>query len=244
MININSVNLNEKKILLVDDEIDILNMLETVLLKEGFSHVYKADTGQNGIDLCKKISPDIIVLDIMLPDMDGYEVCTQIREFSNVSIIFLSAKSDDIDKLLGLGIGGDDYVTKPFSPKEVAFRIKAQLRRIDQIKSNMVANNKKKIYKFGQVEIDENKAQVTKNGQVISLTAKELQLVLFLLKNPNNILSKNTLIDKIWGMDYEGYENTLMVHIRHLREKLEDDPSNPKHIITFKGLGYKFVPGE
>ena len=129
MINLSPADLNKKKILLIDDERDILNLLEISLEKEGFKEIYKTDTGIKGIEICKQINPDIIVLDIMLPDINGYEVCKRIREFSMCPIIFLSAKSDDVDKLLGLGIGGDDYVTKPFSPKEIAFRIKAHFRR-------------------------------------------------------------------------------------------------------------------
>ncbi|KXG75378.1 response regulator transcription factor [Turicibacter bilis] len=246
MININSLNLN-KKILLIDDEKDILNLLETVLIKEGFKEIYKAENGNKGIKLCEEIKPDIIVLDIMLPDIDGYEVCKRIREFSMCPIIFLSAKSDDVDKLLGLGIGGDDYVTKPFSPKEIAFRIKAHFRRLEHMQSKVnesLNDDKKEVIKFKDIEVDEKKAEVKKSGAVLNLTAKEYQLLLYLVKNPNIILSKNSLIENIWGSDYEGYDNTLMVHIRHLREKIEDDPSRPKYITTFKGLGYKFIKGD
>ncbi len=247
MININSADLNKKKILLVDDEKDILNLLETVLIKEGFKEIYKAESGIKGIHVCKEIDPDIIVLDVMLPDIDGFEVCKIIREFSMCPIIFLSAKSDDIDKLLGLGIGGDDYVTKPFSPKEIAFRIKAHFRRLGHMQSiarENQENETKEIFKFKDIEIDENKAEVKKSDNILNLTAKEYQLLLYLAKNPNMILSKNLLIEKIWGSEYEGYDNTLMVHIRHLREKIEDDPSKPENIITFKGLGYKFITGD
>lgn len=247
MININSSNLNNKKILLIDDEKDILNLLETVLIKEGFKEIYKAENGNKGIELCEKINPDIIVLDIMLPDIDGYEVCKRIREFSMCPIIFLSAKSDDVDKLLGLGIGGDDYVTKPFSPKEIAFRIKAHFRRLEHMQFKVNERKRddyKEIIKFKDIEINENKAEVKKSGDVLNLTAKEYQLLLYLVKNPNMILSKNSLIENIWGSEYEGYDNTLMVHIRHLREKIEDDPSRPEYITTFKGLGYKFIKGD
>jgi len=247
MININSSNLNNKKILLIDDEKDILNLLETVLIKEGFKEIYKAENGNKGIELCEKINPDIIVLDIMLPDIDGYEVCKRIREFSMCPIIFLSAKSDDVDKLLGLGIGGDDYVTKPFSPKEIAFRIKAHFRRFEHMQSKVnesQSDDKKEVIKFKDIEVDEKKAEVKKSGAVLNLTAKEYQLLLYLVKNPNIILSKNSLIENIWGSEYEGYDNTLMVHIRRLREKIEDDPSRPEYITTFKGLGYKFIKGD
>ncbi len=247
MLNLNLKDLIKKKVLLIDDEKDILNLLETVLMKEGFKEIYKAETGSKGILICKEVNPDIIVLDIMLPDIDGYEVCKKVREFSMCPIIFLSAKSDDVDKLLGLGIGGDDYVTKPFSPKEIAFRIKAHFRRINYIQSisndNQI-NETKEVIKFKEIEIDENKAEVKKSNTLLNLTAKEYQLLLYLVKNPNIILSKDILIENIWGSEYEGYDNTLMVHIRHLREKIENDPSKPEHIITFKGLGYKFIKGD
>nr|WP_025784597.1 response regulator transcription factor [Sporosarcina sp. D27] len=247
MLNVKDAVLNQKKILLVDDEQDILDLLEMVLTKEGLRNIYKANNGNAGIKLCKEINPDIIVLDVMLPDIDGLEVCRRIREFSFCPIIFLSAKSDDVDKLIGLGVGGDDYVTKPFSPKEVAYRIKAQFRRLEQIqhvnRSNSI-EELKEIFIYADLEIDEDKAEVKKSGQRIDLTAKEYQLLLYLVKNSNRILSKDLILERIWGSNYEGYDNTLMVHIRNLRKKIEDNPSSPKYIITFKGLGYKFVKGD
>lgn len=246
MLNFYSANLDKRKILLIDDEKEILNLLETVLIKEGFKKIYKAVNGNEGIKICKEINPDIIVLDIMLPDIDGYEICQRIREFTLSPIIFLSAKSDDVDKLLGLGIGGDDYVTKPFSPKEVAYRIKAQFRRLEQIQNlgkNFSNDDANEISKFNDIEIDEHKAEVKKSGKIIELTAKEYQLLLFMVKNSDRILNKDLMIEKIWGSEYGGYDNTLMVHIRHLRQKIEDNPSSPKYIITYKGLGYKFIKG-
>jgi DNA-binding response OmpR family regulator len=242
MLNINSSEMAQKDILLVDDEADILNLLETVLIKEGFQNIHKAETGAAAIKKGQAIDPDIIVLDIMLPDMDGYEVCQQLREFTYSPIIFLSAKSDDVDKLLGLGVGGDDYVTKPFSPKEVAYRIKAQFRRAQQMKQ--IKNNETQIIKFGAIEIDESKAEVIKDAHSIRLTAKEYQLLLFLVKHPNQILSKEVILESVWGNGYQAHENALMVHIHHLRQKIEDEPSAPKYLLTQRGLGYKFVPGE
>lgn len=247
MLNVKASVLDQKRILLVDDEQDILDLLEMVLIKEGFKNIYKARNGNEGIKLCKEKNPDILVLDIMLPDIDGLEVCQRIREFSFCPIIFLSAKSDDIDKLMGLGIGGDDYVTKPFSPKEIAYRIKAQFRRLEQtqyIERSQSIEHLNKIFTYDNLEIDENKAEVRKSGQLIDLTAKEYQLLLYLAKNSNRILSKDLILERIWGSDYEGYDNTLMVHIRNLRKKIEENPSSPKYIVTFKGLGYKFVKGD
>jgi len=240
LVNVDMTIMKNKKILLVDDELDILNLLETVLKKEGFNNIYKTTSGHEAIKMCEKIAPDLIVLDIMLPDIDGFEVCRRLREFCLVPIIFLSAKDDDVDKLLGLGIGGDDYITKPFSPKEVAFRIKAHFRRSEYFNLKSLSDSKR-IIRFGDVEIDEDKGEVRKKSELVPLTLKEYSLLLYLAYNPNKILSKNQILEKVWGSDFEGYDNTLMVHIRHLRQKLEDDPSNPKYIITVKGLGYKLV---
>ena len=228
--------LAEKKILLVDDEVDILNLLETVLRKDGFQRIEKATTGQTGISLCEKFNPDIIVLDIMLPDIEGYEVCQKMREITFAPIIFLSAKSEEIDKLLGLGIGGDDYVTKPFSTKELVFRIKAQLRRNQYMVQSRHLDGK---ITFGNILISPNTGEVKKGENPITLTAKELQLLVYLAKHPNQIFSKSKICEAVWGEDFIGLDNTIMVHIRRLREKIEEDPSNPKWIKTVKGLGYK-----
>ena len=233
---LNNQSLKEKKILLVDDEKDILNILETVLVKEGFRNIYKASTGKEAIEQAKLLNPSLIVLDIMLPDIEGYEVCQKIREFTYAPILFLSAKSDDVDKLLGLGVGGDDYITKPFSPKEVAYRIKAQFRRMGYL--NQVDNSK---MTFGEITIDQVKGEVKKAEEIISLTALEYQLLLFFTRHPNQILSKTTITENVWGSDFDGNDNALMVHIHHLRQKLEKDPANPKYFVTQRGLGYKFI---
>ncbi|MCX7747393.1 MAG: response regulator transcription factor [Clostridia bacterium] len=232
---------NECKILIIDDERDLLNLLETFFKKEGFINIFKADQGKKGVEICKNENPDIVILDVMLPDMDGFEVCRRLREFTYVPILFLSAKEEEVDKILGLGIGGDDYITKPFSLKEVAFRIKAQLRRMHYIENDAKSNEKLKKYQIGNILIDEEKSEVQKNGVSIDLTAKEYQLLLLFAKNLNRIMSKTGIYESIWGEDYLGDDNTIMVHIRHLREKLEDDPGNPKYLITVKGLGYKLV---
>ncbi len=243
LLDVDMMDFKEKRILLVDDEIDILNLLEAVLRKENFTNIYKANCGQEAIEMVEKIKPDLIVLDIMLPDIDGFQVCKKLREITYVPIIFLSARDEDVDKLLGLGIGGDDYITKPFSPREVAFRIKAHFRRSEYLALQSQSRENSEIA-FGDLIIDKEKGEVRKKGEVIPLTAKEYSLLLYLAENANRILSKNKIIEKVWGYDYEGYDNTLMVHIRHLRQKIEDDPANPQYIITFKGLGYKLVAEE
>ncbi|MBU5483775.1 response regulator transcription factor [Clostridium sp. MSJ-11] len=227
----------DRKILLIDDELELLKLLEAVLKKEGFRRIFKATNGAEGINLCKTEKPDIIVLDIMLPDIEGFEVCKIIREFSICPIIFLSAKSEDVDKILALGLGGDDYVTKPFSPKEVAYRIKAHLRRNMYIKNALLCE--KKQLQFGDIGINFTSGEVFKGNDLLNFTAKEYALLCYMAQNPNRILNKQMICDNVWGDDYYGYDNTIMVHIRKLREKLEDDPSHPKYIITVKGLGYK-----
>lgn len=229
----------EKSILLIDDEKEILDLLETVLQKEGFKNIFKAENGHQGISICKKMKPDIIILDIMLPDFDGFEVCRQLREFSLAPVLFLSARTDDLDKLLGLGIGGDDYITKPFSPKEVAFRVKAHLRRGFYTESENKKEKSSPVYEFGDIAVDTDRSEVTKCGNTVLLTAKEYQLLVYMAENINKILSREKIVMQVWGNDYAGYDNTIMVHIRHLREKLEDDPGEPRYILTVKGLGYK-----
>ena len=196
LLNLDMSKMKDKKILLVDYEVDILNLLEAVLKKEGFNNIYKTTLGYEAIKMCKQMAPDLIVLDIMLPDIDGFEVCRRLREFCLVPIIFLSAKDEDVDKLLGLGIGGDDYITKPFSPKEVAFRIKAHFRRSEyfNLKSK---TEQKRIIRFGDIEIDEDRAEVRKNKKIVTLTNKEYKLLLFLAQNPNKILSKSQILDRV-----------------------------------------------
>jgi len=228
---------NKHKILLVDDDTDILNLLETTLKLNGFEDIQKAENGLIAIDMCKKFMPHIVILDIMLPDIDGYEVCKQIRLFSHCSILFLSSKNDEIDKILGLAVGGDDYVTKPFSPQEVVYRVKAQLRRLAYTQNPLQQN----LIKVGKLIIDPDGGYAKKGDIEIKLTAREFKILLFLAQNIGRIISKERIYESIWGEDSFGCDNTIMVHIRHLREKLEDDPTAPKYIMTVKGLGYKMV---
>ncbi|WP_079909346.1 response regulator transcription factor [Paenibacillus sp. 32352] len=227
-----------KKVLIIDDEEDIVRLLRTVLMKEGIDPVYTAATAAEGWNQFQEKQPDIVLLDIMLPDGEGYEICKQIRAVSHVPILFLSAKTEEVDKILGLAIGGDDYITKPFSPKEVAYRVKAHLRRADY---KQIEEKSDPLLKTGPFELNEQKVEFSKNGRVIDLKPKELGLISLFLKHPNQIISKETIYDKVWGEDFFGYDNTVMVHIRRLREKMEEDPSNPVYLVTVKGLGYKLV---
>lgn len=227
----------KSKIMIVDDEPDILSLLEKALNLEGYGNIIKVASGQLAVDTCKETRPDIIILDVMLPDMDGYEVCKKIREFSICPILFLSSKNDELDKILGLAVGGDDYVTKPFSPKEIAYRVKAQLRRA-QYKQNPPQHFALQI---GEVKIDPEGCRVMKGNESLELTAREFEILQYLAENKGRVISRERLYETIWGEDSFGCDNTIMVHIRHLREKLEDNPAAPKYIVTMKGLGYKLV---
>ncbi len=229
--------MNRYKIMLVDDEPDILDLLEKALNIEGFYNITKIDNGISAVITCKEIQPDIIILDVMLPDIDGYEVCKKIREFSHCPILFLSSKNEELDKILGLAVGGDDYVTKPFSPKEIAYRVKAQLRRAEYRQVPIQDFS----IKIDELMIDTDGCRVMKNNKEIGLTAREFEILRYLAENLGRVISRERLYEIVWGEDSFGCDNTIMVHIRHLREKLEENPATPQYIITMKGLGYKLV---
>lgn len=233
------------RILVVDDERDLRQLIKTALQKEGFQQIETAASMKEGIEKFEAFHPHIAILDIMLPDGDGYELCKKIRETSYIPVLFLSAKSDEFDKVLGLAIGGDDYITKPFSPKELAFRVKAQLRRagyqetMQAPQAEQAAALKDNTITVGPFTMNSDGTELTVNGDIVELTAKEVGLMHCFMRNPNRILSKETLFEHVWGEDFFGSDNTVMVHIRRLREKIEQDPSNPVFIKTVKGLGYK-----
>lgn len=230
-------NIKIRKILIVDDEVELLNLLKMVLTKEGFENIYTAQNGKDAIDLFENINPDLAILDVMLPDMEGYDICKIIRKTSNIPVLFLSAKGEELNRVMGLAIGADDYITKPFSPMEIALRVKIQLTKYMMINNN--TPNNKEILIVKPFEIDEEKMEVRKNGQVIELKPKEYKMFLYMLKHKNQIISKERLYNEVWGEDFFGSENTVMVHIRKLRESIEENPSKPKYLLTVKGLGYK-----
>lgn len=229
--------MKEYKVMLVDDEPDILELLEKALNIEGIEYIIKAENGRDAIEKCQTLCPDVIILDIMLPDMDGYEVCRQIRAISHCPILFLSSKNDELDKLLGLAVGGDDYVTKPFSPREVAYRVKSQLRRLGY----GAAPEQRAAISIGALTIDPDGGRVFKDGRTLDLTTREFEILCYMAENKGRVISKERLYEAIWGEDSFGCDNTIMVHIRHLREKLESNPAAPEYILTLKGLGYKLV---
>ncbi len=211
----------DSKILLVDDEKDIADLIEEVLRQDSFENIKKVYTGMDAVQVCREYQPDVVVLDIMLPDIDGIEVCKQIREFSFCSILFLSSKNDDIDKILGLSCGGDDYITKPFSPREIVYRIKAQLRR--QQYQSVMRTDVKGLLTVGGLALDRESSRIYKNEKEIDLTGREFLLLSYLMENADKIISKERLYEQVWGEYSSICDNTIMVHIRHIREKIEDD---------------------
>ncbi|WP_312472191.1 response regulator transcription factor [Neobacillus sp.] len=230
--------MHEPQLLIVDDEKAILHMLTTILKKEAFNFIDTAGTAEEALALCQTKRYDLILLDVMLPNRSGFEICPLIRETTDAPIFFLTARSTDLDKLSGFALGADDYITKPFNPLEVVARIKAHLRR----HTGKITNTSKTFYQFGPLHVNTLSGDVTVKGRTVELPAQVYQLLLFFCKHPNRLFSKNQLYEKVWGEEFLGEDNTVMVHIRKLREKIEDNPSKPRHIITVRGLGYKFVP--
>lgn len=226
--------MTKEKVLVVDDEKTLVKALKFNLEKEGFK-VEEAYNGEEALQKVAALNPDIIVLDLMLPGLDGFEVCRQIRKKQEIPIIMLTARGDDIDKVLGLELGADDYMTKPFNPRELVARIKAILRR-----SGAREEALRKHIQIGGLEIDLLQHRVRAGNREIDLTAKEFALLSFLASNAGRVYSREQLLEQVWGYNYYGDARTVDVHIRHLREKIEIDPANPELIITVWGTGYKF----
>jgi two-component system response regulator RegX3 len=223
------------KILIVEDEESVLDPLELLLTKEGFS-IETARDGREALEKFAKTNHDLILLDLMLTAISGTEVCRQIRVKSQVPIIMLTAKDTEVDKVVGLELGADDYVVKPYSKAELVARIKAVLRRQGSDSTNEPSGS----ISAGPVVIDVERHQVSINDQLISLPLKEFELLEFLVRNSGRVLTRTQLIDRIWGSDYFGDTKTLDVHVKRLRAKIEKDPANPVYIQTIRGLGYKF----
>ncbi|MFF2448829.1 response regulator transcription factor [Neobacillus sp. NPDC058068] len=230
--------MHEPQLLIVDDEKAILHMLTTILKKEAFNLIDTASSAEDALALCQTKRYDLILLDVMLPNRSGFEICPLIRETTDAPIFFLTARSTDLDKLSGFALGADDYITKPFNPLEVVARIKAHLRR----HSGKITNTSKTIYQYGSIHVNTLSGEVAAGGKTVELPAQVYQLLLFFCKHPNQLFSKSQLYENVWGEEFLGEDNTVMVHIRKLREKIEDNPSKPRHILTVRGLGYKFVP--
>lgn len=227
------------KILVVDDERPIVEILQYNLEKEGY-HVITAFDGEEALNKVETESPNLIVLDIMLPKKDGFAVCREIRSSFDIPIIMLTAKEMEMDKVLGLELGADDYVTKPFSAREVTARIKALLRRI-KAEDGMGAAEDSRLEE-GPILVDQNEVQVYNLGKPVELTLREYNLLVYLMKKPGFVYSRGQLLNQVWGYDYIGDERTVDVTVRRLREKLEEDPAKPDYIQTKRGVGYYFRP--
>lgn len=223
-------------ILVCDDEKDIVSALKIYLSSDGHT-VFEAYNGRQAVDTIRGNSIDLALLDVMMPIMDGITAISEIRKFSNLPIILLTAKSEDTDKILGLNVGADDYVTKPFNPVEVSARVKAQLRRYTALGG---AGKRDALIVIGDIEIDDNSKTVRAYGDTVSLTPTEYDILLLLMQNPDKVFSSNEIYNKVWNDVAIGAENTVAVHIRHLREKLELDPAEPRYLKVVWGQGYKF----
>ncbi|UNC92084.1 response regulator transcription factor [Candidatus Contubernalis alkaliaceticus] len=228
--------MSNEKILIVDDEVELAEILRDYLNQEGFKTCL-AFNGEEALEQFHKFQPQLVILDIMMPNIDGMEVCRIIRSKSNIPILMLSSKSTDIDKILGLGLGADDYITKPFSPTEVVARVKAQLRRFMHL-SNVYKDSP--LHKIGNLIINSSSYSVHVKNSKVELAAKEFELLNYLAQHPKQVFNREQLYNQIWGYDEFGDINTITVHIRKIREKIEEDPSRPKYIKTVWGVGYKF----
>jgi Response regulators consisting of a CheY-like receiver domain and a winged-helix DNA-binding domain len=226
-------------ILIVDDNIDLQIMVQKILKKEGFLNISTVSDCKSAEVAFQNFNPDLVILDVMLPDGDGFSLLRQFRTNSDAPVLFLSAKDEDNDRLLGLGLGADDYITKPFLPKELLLRLTAILKRTYFPMARSQENNT--ILEIGYRMVDFNSGTVSHQDTTTTLTAKELTILKKLYENRGNIVTFDALSQAVWGDNYYGYENTLMVHIRRLREKIEEEPSNPIFLLTMRGLGYKLV---
>lgn len=223
----------QKKILLVDDEKELLNMVSDFLRQDGYTQIQTAGTATEAITVAKEWSPDFAILDVMLPDGDGFSLLKQLRKFTEIPVLFLTARGEDEDRLWGLGLGADDYMVKPFLPKELLLRVGIILRRYYKEENPLV--------QLAGSQIDFSRAEVIKNGERLPLTAKEHDILQALYRNASRIVTIDQLCEAAWGDNPFGYENSLMAHIRRIREKIEENPSKPVSLITVKGLGYKLM---
>jgi two-component system OmpR family response regulator len=224
------------KIMIVEDDQNLLATLKYNIGKEGYGTVTAAD-GAEALDIARREKPDLIVLDIMLPKLSGFEVCRILRKEMTAPILMLTAKTDEVDKIVGLEIGADDYMTKPFSMRELLARLGAMLRRADMSKQQLAGE--KRTLKIGDLEVDIGRHQAFHKGSRLDLTPKEYDLLVFLVTNRGLVFTREQLLEKVWGYDFAGDTRTVDVHIRWLRQKIESDPATPEHLVTVRGAGYK-----
>lgn len=223
------------KVLVCDDEKDIVSALSIYLKSDGYE-VFEAFNGAEAIEVIKNNEIHLVLMDIMMPVMDGISAMVKLREFTNVPVILLTAKSEDTDKILGLTVGADDYITKPFNPVELQARVKSQIRRYMQLGSGNIVNTRLSI---GGIELDDRSKEVFLDGDLVSLTRTEYDILKLLMEHPGEVFSPNQIYERVWKDDPYGTENTVAVHIRHLREKVEYDPANPRYLKVVWGRGYK-----
>ena len=234
-------NFDKKKILIVDDETTIVDMLVYNLQREGYETL-SANDGEEAVKIALENKPDLVLLDIMLPKMDGLAVCKRIRQSLDIPILMISAKDEEIDKILGLELGADDYITKPFSVRELMARVKANLRK-SEITSKVADGNdedkdEENLIIVGDLSLDLNKFEVRARGEIIDLTLREFEVLKYLANQPGQVVTRETLLEKVWGYEYYGDIRTVDVTVRRIREKIEKDTSNPKILITKRGVGY------
>jgi DNA-binding response OmpR family regulator len=231
------------KILVVEDELALRETLEYSLQRQGYEVLTAAD-GLTAIDLAKAEEPDLLLLDLMLPGLDGFEVCRILRQDMNVPILMLTAKADEIDKVVGLEVGADDYLTKPFSMRELLARVKALLRRMrmieEELSETQSAPPESVQLHFDDLTINQTRREVYRSGELLHLKPKEYDLLLYIAQNRGRVLSRDQILQEVWGWEYSGGTRTVDVHVRWLREKIEPDPSNPVRIMTVRGVGYRF----
>ena len=236
-----------EKVLVVEDEPTLLETLEYSLKRQGYV-VSMARDGLAALDVARREKPDLIILDLMLPKLDGFEVCRILRQEMSMPILMLTARADEVDKVVGLEVGADDYMTKPFSMRELIARVKAILRRGRLMRDEMAAKGEEPVAQFagasvmafGDVSIDQGRREVMRNGQVLPLKPREYELFLFLARHRGMVLSRDLILERVWGWDYDGGTRTVDVHIRWLREKIEPNPEEPARILTVRGVGYRF----
>ncbi len=227
-----------KNILVCDDDKEIVEAIEIYLAQEGYN-VLKAYDGEEALKILRKEQVDLLVIDVMMPRLDGIRATLKIREENSLPIIILSAKSEDADKILGLNVGADDYVTKPFNPLELVARVKSQIRRYTKLGST-VTNSSSSVYTVGGLTIEDDLKEVTVDGETVKLTPIEYNILLLLVKNQGKVFSINQIYENIWNEDAIGADNTVAVHIRHIREKIEINPKEPRYLKVVWGVGYKF----
>jgi len=234
-----------EKILVVDDEVSLQETLAYNLKKQGYE-VQTTGDGSEALDLAREMDPDLIILDVMLPGLDGFEICRILRREMSTPVLMLTARDDEIDRVVGLEVGADDYMAKPFSMRELVARVKAMLRRVRLIREEVDhtgggdAKPKGEILEFGNLRIDMTRREITVDGEVVPFKPKEYELLTFFAQHQGQVLSREFILERVWGWDFIGDSRTVDVHVRWLREKIEKDPANPRRIITVRGAGYRF----